>query len=239
MCSATDSIVCTQLLIAAYIHLLTAECPATDSCGCSYKLLANSKILFTGVLTQLFFGTYLSAQKWRALLLLAVGCVIGSLDWTTAASMGAGPGMHWGWFTVAFQLMCSSLGSVYFQWLVQTQSKTEGGIWVENAYVYGWGILLNVLYCTWQVPQVLDGSDLALVSPGDWATVMVAALGGVCTSLILKNLDSSMKDFSNGVELATIAVSQWIVLGIPIKPLLPVSVCIVAFALHKYQQSPS
>ena len=107
---------------------------------------------------------------------------------------------------------------------------------MQNAYMYSWGIVLNVALCLAQAPQVLDGSDFGNLDRITALTIVSGATGGITVSLMLKHLDTALKEFTGGVEMATVALAQWPLLGIPPKSSLIASSGMVALALHLYSK---
>ena len=134
-------------------------------------------------------------------------------------------------------MISSSFGSVYFQWVLQRGSAANVGMWEKNVYLYFFGVILNVLFTmVYMKESPVDGPFFDALSD-NWiigGTIFLGACGGIAISLLLKYLDSAVKDFMGGIELFTVAIAQWPIMGIPMRPALVVSIVVVSLALRMY-----
>ena len=153
--------------LLAFVSLLYVE-PITC------EILLKTRILFSGLLLQFFFQQQLSFRQWFALVLLMLGCTIEQLGsfrfdlgilavhrllslsshsfFESCFCLGFVPVL-----VVLIQGFCSSLGGVYFQWLLQRPDAVNVSMWEKNTYLYFWGVLFNISFLLFIQPDVLFG----------------------------------------------------------------------------------
>lgn len=206
---------------------LTIFDPAT------YRVLTCMRIVTTGVLMQLAFQTRLGTKKWSALMLLVVGCVVGKVGGGQLPDVGAVTALSW--LALLIQCLCSSCGSVYFQWVLQRINHV--GTWEKNTFLYFFGVVFNLAYTALVVQASPFPPQAREALLDNWvigATVVLGAAGGLAVGLLLKYLDSALKEITNGFEIFTVALVQWPVMGIPLRPTLVISIGLVTAALRLY-----
>jgi drug/metabolite transporter (DMT)-like permease len=230
----------------------------------TYRVLINVRILLTGVLMQVIFQKRLSGKKWGALCILFVGCVVGKLGGGTLKGV-ASVGLL-GWLTLFGQGLCSSCGNVYFAWLLKrkerspssdgSSSSADGSaaessdngaaaqeptsMWAKNCYLYFFGVVINIgVTVAYRHDAPFDGEFLAALTSNYMVatTIVLGAVGGIFISLLLKHLDSAMKEMLGGIELFTCALAQWPLMGISLRPALVVSIVIVSVAIKLYSNA--
>jgi hypothetical protein len=134
---------------------------------------------------------------------------------------------------MGIQGLCSSLGGVFFQWLLQMPSANNVGLWVKNIYLCAFSIIFNFLSIVVLRPSLLapsaflKGMDFMVVP-----IVITSGLGGVCTSLLLRHLDAMVKEYANFAEMVIVAVAQRILFGAPIRLSLLISIVMVSYSLY-------
>ena len=212
-----------------YVNM-TLVTPAT------YRVLINSKVLFSGGLLQLFFAVYLSNRQWVGLLLLVIACCIeqfGSFDYT----LGMIPLV-----SICTQAFCSSLAGVYFQWLLQrdsnnkTSSSSDVSIWEKNIMLYIWSCILNTIYLLIIEPDIVIHPILQYNTFNIYIklAIICAALGGFSTSLILRYMDVIVKEYANFVEMFAIMCGQYMLFNVDMKSTLLIAVIICSISLYLY-----
>eukprot|EP00474_Spongospora_subterranea_P010839 CRZ11297.1 hypothetical protein [Spongospora subterranea] len=209
----------------AFVNLRLMD-PAT------YRVLVNSRIIFSGVLLQYFFKRLLSVRQWLALLLLLFACVVEQSDTFALDSSPVAIIM------MAIQGICSSFGSVYFQWLLQKKDHSVGemGMWLKNIFLYFWSIVFNLVAVICFRPDLIASGTLFRNFDLNVVPIIIAAgLGGVCTSLLLRHLDVLIKEYANFAEMVVIAVAQHILFGVPLRATLLLAIVMVSVSLYMYQ----
>lgn len=171
----------------------------------TYRLLINLKVLFSGLLLQGLVGTRLSRRQWIGLVILVAACGVeqwDSFDYNTGLMAI---------LLICFQAFCSSFAGVYFQLLLQlrphsstpTAASQELGLWEKNFFMYTWSILFNIAYLMLMNTEVLlnPGQALSTFDANVIPIVLLSGIGGVSTSLILRDMDVIVKEYANFAEM--------------------------------------
>lgn len=170
----------------------------------TYRLLINLKVLFSGLMLQFLIGTKLSRRQWLGLVLLVLACGVeqwDSFDYNTGLTAV---------ILICLQALCSSFAGVYFQLLLQirpstpsTSSQPELGLWEKNFYMYCWTIFFNTLYlAVFNQPVLLNpGAALSTFDANVIPIILMSGIGGVSTSLILRDMDVIVKEYANFAEM--------------------------------------
>ena len=170
----------------------------------TFRLLINLKVLFSGVLLYVIIGQRLSSRQWLALVILVLACGVEQMDSFD---------VHTGAFAIAMiclQALMSSTAGVYFQYLLQTKRGGADalGLWEKNLFLYTWAVAFNVLYLGLFAPHVLMHPLEATASfdLNVLPIVLTSAVGGFCTSLILRDLDVIVKEYANFAEMCVVVM---------------------------------
>lgn len=173
----------------------------------TYRLLINLKVLFSGLLLQGLIGTKLSRRQWLGLVILVMACGIEQWD-----SFDIHTGIT-AILLICFQAFCSSFAGVYFQLLLQirpaasvtpTRPEQELGLWEKNFFMYCWTLFFNVAYLAVANPDVLlaPSKALATFDTNVIPIILLSGIGGVSTSLILRDMDVIVKEYANFAEMS-------------------------------------
>ena len=216
----------------------------------TYRVLINSRIIFSGLLLQWFFQIQLSRRQWMGIALLVSACIVeqsGSFQVDAGMVLSILPCASYqnpnsfmfctvgimAILLMCLQGLCSSLGGVYFQWLLQKPSAGEIGLWEKNIYLYGYSIVFNFIIVLVLNPAALH--PVAFVSNISWPVITIvttAAFGGISTSLLLRHLDVLVKEYANFAEMVVVAVAQNRIFGTPIRGSLLIAICMVSYSLY-------
>lgn len=192
--------------------------------------LLNIKVLFTGVLIQLFFSKRLSTLQWGALCLLLLGCAIAQSQGSIKINDALGLGF------ILIQAFCSSLGGVYFQWTLQRKEVVKFGLWEKNIWLYFWGTIVNLIYSAIMAREIFTYEHTMKYDRYTLFMVLCNSFAGFSTSFLLKYLDAVMKEYANAITMATTAIMQTILLGLPFYISLLVGIVVVTISLILYQK---
>jgi len=203
----------------------------------TYRLLINLKVLFSGLMLQLLIKTRLSKRQWLGLCLLVTAC--GVEQWDSFD-------VHTGFLaivSICFQAFCSSFAGVYFQLLLQIRPQatavaatSELGLWEKNFFMYCWTLFFNLFYLAFFAPHVL-ANPAAAVATFDAQVlpiIFLMGVGGVSTSLILRDMDVIVKEYANFAEMMCVVVCSYFFLGSAVHSSLFVAVSMVSVSLYLY-----
>jgi len=154
--------------ILAYMNLQLLDPP-------TYRVLINTRIIFSGVLLFAIFNKSLSSLQWFALVLLMIGC--------TTEQLGSF-NLENGYFPLILmtcQAFCSSLGGVYFQWILQ---KSPGeiknvGFLEKNIFLYLLMVMVNIVFLIVRDPSAFEPSRyFTHFSPSALPILITGSCGG-------------------------------------------------------------
>jgi UDP-sugar transporter A1/2/3 len=197
----------------------------------TFRVLINVRILILGVLVRLMFGTRLSPAQWGALLLLAGGCAINQI----------GPG-----FTLdsppqyllllLLQASLSAFAGVYNEFLLKQEDHRPFAL--KNSYLYLFSIVLSCVYILMLRPELFTSVTLYFRgwSASTVALVLLQALCGVSTSLLLRHLNVILKEYAQALEMIATALIAWGLLDGPLTGRLLLSVVAVSASALLYSR---
>ena len=134
---------------------------------------------------------------------------------------------------MGIQGLCSSLGGVYFQWLLQNPSAGNIGLWEKNIYLCGFSIALNVAIVTaWQPDFFTPQTFARNLSWPVLSIVATSAMGGVSTSLLLQHLDVVMKEYANFGLMVVVALAQNHIFDTQLRGSLFIAIVMVSYSLY-------
>jgi len=213
----------------------------------TYRLLINLKVVFSGVLLQVLIGTKLTQRKWIGIVLLLVACGVEQID-SFDFNTGLLPIL-----LISFQAFCSSFAGVYFQLLLQfgggnrdsssppapaavSVPGSELGLWEKNLFMYCWTLFFNLLYLALFNPAAIF-DPMSVISSFDAMVVpivVMSGVGGVSTSLILRDMDVIVKEYANFVEMCVVVVGSCLLLGTALHLSLFAAIALVTVSLYLY-----
>lgn len=181
-----------------------------------FTICAQLKILTTAASSVLVLHTSLSWTKWRALILLVLGCIlVASPSFTNGNSEKEGvslAGQLYGYAAVLTEVVLSGFASTYFEKVVKSTSEVIT-IWERNfqlglysLLMYGGIMMYESTY------DVKENPAMAAREPwSNWTTITVlvsilGATGGLLVAATLKYADSILKTLAaaGAIVLSTV-----------------------------------
>ncbi|KAL8292955.1 hypothetical protein RQP46_000649 [Phenoliferia psychrophenolica] len=214
----------------------------------TFQVTYNLKILTTALFSVIMLKRRLSAKKWVALSLLAMG--VGIVQLQSTAATGAGAKKHAagemnqakGLAAVAAACMTSGLAGVYFE-MVLKGSKTD--LWIRNIQLSVFSLFPAL------VPVVLPRLSYALSSSRTsdppqavfaffgfwaWAVVLCQVVGGLVTALVIKYADNLLKGFATALAIVFSFVAGIVLFEFHITLAFVVGTAVVVGATVLYNQ---
>ena len=175
-----------------------------------HQVLNNLKIITTGIFTRVILRRRLTSSKWSALLLLLLGSVLVQLPGATQSSPGNA--FH-GYAYVLTSVSAAGAGSVVSELLLKAdETVIENDINVQNAKLYFFGIFFGLSSVVWRHGtfslNIFDGFNAAACG-----AIASLTLAGLCTSFILKYIDSLAKCFVMSCSMFMVALGHSIMRG--------------------------
>ncbi|CAM9281050.1 unnamed protein product, partial [Discosporangium mesarthrocarpum] len=182
----------------------------------TFQLLGNLKFVTTAVCLRLLLQKRLNDGKWAAVLLLCCSCSMqvaadcGSMQ--GAEELGSfDAGQLPGVVMVIVACLLSSLAGVYNEKLLKQHNTAGSSIYVNNVFLYGWGIVLNsgvriAVRGVSGVSGILQGYNIFA-----WMAVANLALMGLTVSYVILHLDNLAKLFAGSMAMvSSTLLSGWL-----------------------------
>lgn len=189
----------------------------------TFQVLMQSRVLFTGILFVVILKQRLNMWRWISLMILTAGMSIKHVRWPLDFSAYSNPFIG----LLFLQAAVSSFSAVYSEYLLK---DIKMDFFEQGFFLYSFGFVVNFLYVA------LFGIPLEFFA--HWSFVLLVLNGimiGVLTGLVLKYLDSVVKNFASAVEVFLTVIAGHVFLGDPLGPLDFISCCIVACAIALYR----
>ena len=183
-----------------------------------FTICAQLKILSTAGFSVLIMRRSLSWTKWRALMLLVLGCILvvsPSLDKTNNTESEAQSG--WlqllGYGAVLIEVLLSGFASIYFEKVVKSTTEVVT-IWERNFQL---GLYSLAMYGS---IMLFDAASSERVAWSNWSplTMLVStfgAVGGLLVAATLKYADSILKTMAAAGAIVLSTLVGWLVLDGP------------------------
>ena len=194
-----------------------------------YTVLTQLKILTTASFSMILLGRQLSSTKWRALLLLIIGCIlVASPSFSKALLCSCLPELHKeeerkdifrnlvGIAAVLLMCTISGYSSVYFEGMLK-KSSVEIGVWHRNFQLAFFSAIFLLGVMSYEFMSSNDKSHFPLMFEG-WtinavAVTLVQSGGGLLVAATLKFADSILKTLATSGAIFLSAVLGKILLG--------------------------
>jgi UDP-sugar transporter A1/2/3 len=226
-------------IYAVYNSMTFINLRAMDAA--SYQVILSSRIVMTALLFQRVFGRSLGLTRWVAVGLLCAGIALLELAGLQAKGASAGGGIGGGggaagvgavvaFVLVLFQASLSASAGVYNEWLLKDSTLDMA---CQNAWMYLLSILINLgglYYSGTSVSGVWRTATDPAVAP----VIIVGALAGISTSVLLKYLDVIYKSFCGALEMSLTALIGWLAMGEPMSLSQVAAMAMVAAAVSIY-----
>jgi len=190
----------------------------------TFQLWACFKVIPVGVLARFALGQRRTTVQWAALLLLALGMAVTTLDRLESGHPKEASHLR-GIAVLVLNGCLSAVSGILNEWLIKFQDP-KAPLMFKNMQLYLFGILVAAF-----------GLNLAAArhfSPLAWLIVGTNAAAGLCVSLVLKYADNLIKGFSTSaaVLLAALVSSACFSIHLRRPFALGASVVCVAFFLY-------
>ena len=201
-----------------------------------YTVLLQLKIFTTAAFAVLLLGRNITSTKWRALLLLVLGCILvaspafnangnecddidrvkggnarGDNDDERVTVFGAISGIG----AVLVMVCISGYSAIYFESMLK-KGVEKITIWERNFQLAFYSILLLLLIIIWEVSNNEIEFDGTFFKGWTINTVMVATIqasGGLLVAATLKYADAILKTLATSGSIVLSAFLGWFLLG--------------------------
>ena len=202
----------------------------------AHQVLNNLKIIATGIFTRVILHRRLTWSKWAALALLLFGSVLVQLPRASQSTPG---NAIYGYTYVLASVSASGAGSVVSELLLKADgTPIESNMNMQNAKLYFFGILCGLAsavlrHGTFSL-DIFNGLNLAACG-----AIVTMTLAGLCTSFILKYIDSIAKCFVMSCSMLAVALGHSVMKGEWIGWNVLCGIFLVSIATKNYHVAPS
>jgi len=235
------------ILYALYNNLMFANLKSNHPT--IYLVLSSSRLLMTAVIWQIIFKVKISGLRKIALTIITLGVI-----WKDLFSDGGGnssiqenvetnkdsSGSYIAAFLVMFQMSCSVMASVYNEKLLKNSNFDPH---LQNISLYLNSIFLNFLISAF---FMMKGGDLdfsssarSLLSPSSIATVMLLAIAGLMSSMLLRHENSVTKGVASSSETGILTAIEYYLYGYTLMVSEMVAIVLISIGTILYSCSPS
>ena len=211
----------------------------------TFQIMNNLKVLSTGIFMYVFLNRKLSWLQWKALIILAIGCMVTQLipnPQTLTPTESVKLSHLTGYVLVFINVIAAGAGGVFSEKLLKgitnKTSTTETSIHWQNIqlYIFGFAFGLVSLYM----------DDAANISPSNvfrgfnsfaYATVISLATCGLLVSFILKHLDNVIKCFCTAFSVLCVALIDSAMKNEAVPMRILLAIALTGIALEQYNLS--
>ncbi|XP_028809141.1 CMP-sialic acid transporter [Denticeps clupeoides] len=197
-----------------------------------YQVTYQLKIPCTALCTVLMLNRSLSRLQWLSVFMLCGGVTL--VQWTPAEStkvqVEQSPMM--GFAAIAVAVLCSGFAGVYFEKVLKS---SDTSLWVRNIQMYLSGIAVTLcgVYLTDGV-QVMEKGFFFGYTPWVCFVVLLASVGGLYTSVVVKYTDNIMKGFSAAAAIVLSTIASVTMFGLQITVTFASGALLVCVSIYLY-----
>ena len=211
----------------------------------TFQIMNNLKVLSTGIFMYVFLNRKLSWLQWKALIILAIGCMVTQLSpnpHSSTSTENVKLSHVTGYVLVFINVIAAGAGGVFSEKLLKGITKktstTETSIHWQNIqlYIFGFAFGLVSLYM----------DDAGNISPSNvfrgfnsfaYATVISLATCGLLVSFILKHLDNVIKCFCTAFSVLCVALIDSAMKNEAVPMRILLAIALTGIALEQYNLS--
>jgi solute carrier family 35 (UDP-sugar transporter), member A1/2/3 len=213
----------------------------------TFQIMNNLKVLSTGIFMYVFLNKKLSWLQWKALVILATGCMVTQLNRnpiSSASTEDVKLSYLTGYVLVFINVIAAGAGGVFSEKLLKGITKktpvgtTETSIHWQNIQLYIFGFAFGLISLYMDDDENISLSNIFRGFNGfAYATVASLATCGLLVSFILKYLDNVIKCFCTASSMLCVALIDSAMKNevVPMRILL--AIVLTGIALEQYHAS--
>uniref|UniRef100_UPI00398EBD33 CMP-sialic acid transporter n=1 Tax=Pristiophorus japonicus TaxID=55135 RepID=UPI00398EBD33 len=197
-----------------------------------YQVTYQLKIPCTALCTVLMLNRSLTKLQWASVLMLCAGVTL--VQWrpaeTTKVQVEQNPFL--GFVALAIAVLCSGFAGVYFEKVLKS---SDTSLWVRNIQMYISGIVVTAIgvYAS-DGAQVLEKGFFFGYTHWVWFVILLASLGGLYTSIVVKYTDNIMKGFSAAAAIVISTIASVLLFGLQITQSFMSGSILVCVSIYYY-----
>ncbi|XP_073531783.1 CMP-sialic acid transporter [Phyllobates terribilis] len=197
-----------------------------------YQVTYQLKIPCTALCTVLMLNRSLSKLQWFSVFILCGGVTLVQYSPAEATRVQIEQN-HWlGFGAVAVAVLCSGFAGVYFEKVLKS---SDTSLWVRNIQLYISGIIVTLagVFIT-DGGGVMEKGFFFGYNYLVWLVVLLASVGGLYTSVVVKYTDNIMKGFSAAAAIVISTIASVLLFGLQITLTFAVGALLVCISIYTY-----
>lgn len=209
----------------------------------TYQILANLKIIATGLAGHWMLNRKLAQGQWLGLALLGFGAAVTQLGHICDGEDSTVVDIR-GYMSA---MVCVCLSAIIGVFTEKFMKSEQCSIHWQNFQLYIWGVFSNIIVLIWSSTMTMTATPkedtAAPTSPGlsmegfnfaAWCAVVSLSLTGLAVSFLLRFADSIVKTYATVLSAPFSAIVAYAVLGshIGVEHIVGLGVMVVSFAYY-------
>ena len=189
---------------------------------------------------QVLFSKTLSLKQWFSLGLLTVGCIINHVGHSSAQSESFSFQVDKYLLFMLVQIFSSCIAGVYNEYLLKGKAGDVPFL-TQSFFMYLDSIICNFgyMYFNGTFSKAISPEGIAaLKQPIVIAIILNNTIAGLITAILLKKLNSILKQFAASLEIIFTAILVWLLFGKAITTYTFLAILIVCTSIYIYSTSP-
>ncbi|XP_062896428.1 CMP-sialic acid transporter isoform X1 [Mobula hypostoma] len=197
-----------------------------------YQVTYQLKIPCTALCTVFMLNRSLSKLQWVSVFMLCAGVTL--VQWkpmeTTKVQVVQNPVL--GFVAIAVAVLCSGFAGVYFEKVLKA---SDTSLWIRNIQMYISGIVVTAcgVYLN-DGAQVLEKGFFFGYTHWVWIVILLASLGGLYTSVVVKYTDNIMKGFSAAAAIVISTAASVLLFGLQLTLNFIAGTILVCISIYYY-----
>ncbi|XP_062323716.1 CMP-sialic acid transporter [Osmerus eperlanus] len=197
-----------------------------------YQVTYQLKIPCTALCTVLMLNRSLSRLQWFSVFMLCGGVTLVQWKPAEATKVQIEQNPFLGFIAIAVAVICSGFAGVYFEKVLKS---SDTSLWVRNIQMYLSGIVVTLagVYLA-DGAQVIEKGFFFGYTPWVCFVVLLASVGGLYTSVVVKYTDNIMKGFSAAAAIVLSTVGSVTLFGLQITVTFATGAMLVCVSIYLY-----
>ncbi|CAH2249408.1 CMP-sialic acid transporter [Pelobates cultripes] len=197
-----------------------------------YQVTYQLKIPCTALCTVLMLRRSLSNLQWFSVFMLCGGVILVQYSPSEATKVQIEQNHLLGFGAVAIAVLCSGFAGVYFEKVLKS---SDTSLWVRNIQMYISGIVVTLagVYLS-DGSQVIEKGFFYGYNYLVWIVILLASVGGLYTSVVVKYTDNIMKGFSAAAAIVLSTIASVMLFGLQITLTFSAGALLVCVSIYIY-----
>ncbi|KAM4693725.1 CMP-sialic acid transporter [Discoglossus pictus] len=197
-----------------------------------YQVTYQLKIPCTALCMVLMLQRSLSRLQWFSVFMLCGGVILVQYSPAEATKIQIEQNRLVGFGAVAVAVLCSGFAGVYFEKVLKS---SDTSLWVRNIqmYISGIAVTLAGVYMS-DGAQIMEKGFFFGYTYIVWLVILLASVGGLYTSVVVKYTDNIMKGFSAAAAIVISTIASVTLFGLQITLTFAAGALLVCVSIYTY-----